>query len=272
MFYAFKNILIILGFIFIVGCGGSSNNDSDKKQKKGYNVSIGITQQVYDVACNGKTSELPWHISKLFNCNNNTFYIPYELWSGAVFDGNKKESDKCFHSANTKFKVNKTSSTTIKDIGTWESDHFKTTFQVWERKKESETKTQYFTCHAEGIGRVYDHRDNRKDRYYTGTGAKFPAGYGWKINVLKSSTNEEYKDNKLSTVNKAIKILNINFNDNNELASIRYAWWYKNTLDHIYLYKPNESSNIAFKIAKEVDKNEDLTSYIQSFDTYMKSL
>ncbi|MGB7402658.1 MAG: hypothetical protein WA916_08755 [Arcobacter sp.] len=32
-----------------------------------------------------------WHIDNLYDCKTKSFFIPYQLWSGAKFDGNKKQ-------------------------------------------------------------------------------------------------------------------------------------------------------------------------------------
>ncbi len=56
-------------------------------------------------------SNSPWNIKNLYDCENRSLFIPYQLWTGADWDGTKDAS--CMHSANSHFYVNGDSSTTI---------------------------------------------------------------------------------------------------------------------------------------------------------------
>jgi hypothetical protein len=41
-----------------------------------------------------------WHFNNLYDSSSDSFFIPYQLWSGAKWDG-VKSVEKCMHKANT---------------------------------------------------------------------------------------------------------------------------------------------------------------------------
>ncbi|BAS68369.1 MAG: hypothetical protein DSY43_04680 [Gammaproteobacteria bacterium] len=193
--------------------------------------------ELHKLACQGeRKSNSPWHIINLYNCEENTLFIPYQLWSGADWNGDKNSA--CMHKANTSFYVNENSGTTIKGPKKWLNPKTNQEIEVWFREKMNGSKQQFFTCNEKGIGRVYDSR--RGGRYYKLGRCKFPAGFGWSIGVQRKCK---------STM---IEIIKIDLNSDNDLSAIEFKWWYKNKKgkhihDHTYRYEAGYGSTNAWK-------------------------
>ena len=132
-------------------------------------VTLQDPETLHELACSGASeSDSPWHIGNLYDCESWSMFIPYHLWTGAEWDGNK--DGPCMHEASTTFFVNRRSKTTIEGPKEWRGQ------EIWVRAKSDGSKSQYFECHDRGIGRVYENRKGRK-RVYRKTGrCKFPAG------------------------------------------------------------------------------------------------
>ena len=184
--------------------------------------------QLYKLACEDKQkSSSSWNISNLYNCQTKTMFIPYQLWTGMDWDGDK-DAD-CMHQADSYFDVNDNSSTTIRGTNKWTNPKTNNELEVWFREKVSGSKQQYFACHDKGIGRVYDSR--RGGKYYKTGRCKFPAGYGWQIG----------KQRKCKST--AIEIIKVDLNSDNDLSAIEFKWWYKSRKhnkyihDHTYRYE-----------------------------------
>ena len=211
-----SNIIIVsmLTFIFL-GCATTYNNQIDLNT---------MTKKV----CNSKNnSSSPWNINNLYDCKTKSFFIPYQLWSGAEFDGDKKKSIN--HQVNKKTLTpygNKGKLQPLSIIGTrkWISPEDNIEYNIYIRERSRKGKIQYFTANTMGIGRVYDNRD---ERYYTEPRMKFPAGHGWRLHEQRSLGITD------------IEIIDMTFN-NNILVGITFKWWLNGNLDHIYHYKVNE--------------------------------
>ena len=185
-------------------------------------------EMLHQFACSDVGKRVtPWHISNLYDCESKTIYVPYHLWTGAKWDGNKNAP--CMHEASTTFFVNINSKTTITGPREWGGR------KIWVRAKSNGSKTQYFECHDRGIGRVYEIRKGKK-RYYRETDrCKFPGGHGWEFAKRRNCTRT------------AIEIDKIEFDKNRELFALEFKWWYESksrgyVLDHRYRYQPNVGS------------------------------
>jgi len=179
--------------------------------------------KLHTIACvDEPTGESAWHISALYDCTNRTVFIPYQLWTGAVWSGDK--STPCMHTANSRFNVNGNSWTTITGPMQWTHPTLGTKHRVWSRDKVDGSKKQLFTCHEKGIGRLYD---SRRERHYAPGRCKFPAGPGWRL------------FEKRACIDTAIQITNLQLNDQNELQSLEFRWWTGDVLDHVYRYAPD---------------------------------
>ena len=56
-------------------------------------------------------SSSPWHIGNLYDCGTRKMFVPYQLWTGAKWDGRK--DGPCMHRADNTFTVNDRSETRI---------------------------------------------------------------------------------------------------------------------------------------------------------------
>ena len=192
----------------------------------GGHVMAGNMDDLRQAACGiGKANESAWQISNLYNCENDSFFVPYQLWTGAKWDGNKESS--CMHAAVTAFTVNNVSKTRIRGPVQWKNPRSGKTISIWVRDKVSGPKTQYFACHDDGIGRVYD---NRWEGYYVVGRCKFPAGYDWKIG------------DRRDCMHTSVEITDVNLGGDGRLKSIMFKWWYMKrsgewVFDHIYRYE-----------------------------------
>ena len=218
-----SNIIIIsiLAFIFS-GCATTYNNQTNLNT---------MTKKV----CNSTNSNpSPWSIHNLYDCKLKSFFIPYQLWSGAKFDGNKKGSIN--HQVNKQTLTpygNKSKLQPLSIIGTkkWTNPEDGIEYNIYIRERSRKGKIQYFTANTMGIGRVYDNRD---ERYYTEPRIKFPAGYGWQLHEQRSLGVTD------------IEIINMTFYKNN-LEGITFKWWVNGSLDHIYHYEVNKGVIISLK-------------------------
>jgi len=179
---------------------------------------------LHSAACENVLAEVSvWHISQLYDCSTRSLFIPFQLWTGAAWSGDK--TAPCLHEADSRFNVNGNSWTTISGPIQWIHPRLGTTYRVWSRDKVDGSKTQLFGCHEKGIGRLYD---SRRDRVYEPGRCKFPAGFGWQL----------FK--KRDCVDTSIQITHIQLNPLRELQLLEFKWWFGATLDHIYRYTPNK--------------------------------
>ena len=103
-------INFLLGFVILITHALAIANNSPLKDKKD-NLSQTPSHQktidewnslerkqaqlaakrLHKVACsiNPYSNKDPWHISNLYNCANKELFIPYQLWTGAVWNGDK---------------------------------------------------------------------------------------------------------------------------------------------------------------------------------------
>ena len=196
------------------------------------NAVVKNPETLHRLACaNPQTGGSPWYIGNLYDCDRRTIFIPYQLWTGAKWNGDK--NSPCMHRAKSTFYVNGTSGTTINGPKEWNNR------QIWVRDKIRGSKTQYFECHDKGIGRVYEIRKG-KEKLYRRTGrCKFPGGYGWEFSKKRYCTNT------------AVEIDRIKLDDDRNLYALEFKWWYKSrsgkyVLDHRYRYVRNTGSTNAW--------------------------
>jgi hypothetical protein len=188
-------------------------------------------QDLHKLACDETIrSESPWRINHLYNCDTKELFIPYQLWTGAPWDGAKDAP--CMHHANSLFHVNEVSKTTIIGPEQWQNPLTQESQQVWTRSKTNGSKVQQFTCHEKGIGRVYD---SRKPRYYLSGRCKFPAGIGWQVAKRRDCNNTSIEITELVVDNQGV------------LKHMVFKWWISGYLDHIYRYAPGQSATNAWE-------------------------
>jgi hypothetical protein len=169
--------------------------------------------QLHALACDTPAeSNSPWNIRNLYDCKTSTLYIPYQLWTGAKWDGSK--DGPCMHAAGP----------LIRGPVAWRNPETGATEVVWSRAKADGSNAQYFACHEKGIGQVYDSRERR---LHAKGECNFPAGYGWGLSVKRECGET------------AVEITAITLNRRNELESIEFNTWDGATPDHLYRYAAN---------------------------------
>ena len=71
----------------------------------GPTIQAEIATNIHEAACIGPAvSEDPWNIHALYDCEKRTLFIPYQLWTGATWNGEKDAP--CMHRADKRFYVN----------------------------------------------------------------------------------------------------------------------------------------------------------------------
>ena len=189
------------------------------------------TDSFHKIACSKHPpSSSPWHIRNLYDCKTREMFLPYQLWTGAKWDGRKDAP--CMHVADNTFSVNDRSLTRISGPRKWRNPKTDKEEMVWVREKVQGWKEQYFTCHEKGIGRLYD---SRRPRYYRIGRCKFPAGHGWKVGVRRECRST------------SIEITLVGLDDTGYLTEIEFKYWSRSRLDHIYRYVPNQGMTNAWK-------------------------
>ncbi len=188
---------------------------------------------------------LAWSKQNVYDPETDTYYIPYHLWTGAYWDGNKNEN-VILHSADTVFWVNGTYETHIKGPEIWRHPYLDKEFKVYRRTKSNRDKVQLFVFHENGIGRVYDHRPTRSyDRYSDGKEVKFPAGWGWKIGVPQTFSFTIWDNGKKRSRMTTIEITAIEFDHESVMTALKYNYSVNGILDHKYVYRPRNGMAVA---------------------------
>ena len=135
------------------------------------------TTELHELVCNKKIEpSSPWSIHNLYHCGSRSFFIPYQLWSGAQFLGSK--NTVCMHPTNHTFvNIDKTK-TNILGPTSWENPVTDGTEVIWVRENKDKAIMQYFTCHENGIDMVFDTESKRS---FKPGRCMFPGGAGWQL-------------------------------------------------------------------------------------------
>ena len=162
----------------------------------------------------------PYHFINLYDASSDSFFIPYQLWSGAKWDG-VKSVEKCMHKANTTWTYfnprNTKSKGKITSPVKYTHPSSGEVFQTFEWKGRK--GSQNYICHAKGLARIYDHRFKKAglldSPILNGTECKFPAGFGWQIRVSQDCNPEAPKQ---TTVTELV------FDENFNLVKMKYTY------------------------------------------------
>jgi hypothetical protein len=184
-----------------------------------------------------KEEKAAWSRDNLYDRATDSYYIPYELWTGEHWDG---EKGLRLHKANHKFSVSGGSPTVITGPEKWSHPILKKEFDIYKRKKLNRDKVQLFIFKPEGIGRIFDRRTTRKARLYDGRSVKFPAGYNWKIGRKTTFPFTYWQGGYEKDAETAIIITDIKFSSDGVLESMEYKYYIHGRHDHTYVFKPNE--------------------------------
>lgn len=162
----------------------------------------------------------PWHFSNLYDETTNSFFIPYHLWSGSKWDGDKTAKNCLGEVKNTwKFLNARNKQVKSQVSGPISFTHpisginFKT--YEWKSKRGS----QHLICHEKGMARIYDFRFDEAglldSPILNGKECKFPAGFGWQIAVPQDC-------NPLAP--KQTTLIELIFDDGFNLSKIAYTY------------------------------------------------
>lgn len=222
----------LIGVVFFITLSSSHAGTRET------NSELESTLELHQAACSGgdDLNESPWDIRSLYSCETKKLFVPYQLWTGATWNGN--QDSNCMHEADSTFYVNGTSETKISGPLEWSNPKTLDTLKVWKREKLKDAKQQYFTCNNKGIGRVYDSRNG--GRYFDSGRCKFPAGKGWELG----------KQRKCKST--AIEIVKVEIDSSRNLSAIEFKWWYQSrngeyVHHHTYRYEPNIGNVNAWK-------------------------
>jgi len=216
-------IFLILGLTLILNTGAVGNS-----------ITKDNLAELHEKVCDQNAgNDDPWNLRKLYNCQTKTFFIPYQLWTGSKWNGDKKAP--CMHKADILFNANNgKSETTIEGPIEWVNPKSGKTIKVWKREKTRSRKKQLFSCHEKGIGRVFDSRKKSTRGFYQVGRCKFPAGFSWIIGKRRSC---------LET---SIEIISIDVDRDNNLESMEFKWWSRSQLSNSYVYTPNNSMRSSY--------------------------
>lgn len=169
-----------------------------------------------------------WEEENLYDKVNKSYFIPYQLWTGAEWDGSK-------HSKINHHVVDKNFMGDKRIIGPidWIHPYSKKKLKVY--KRTNKDKIQYFVFTGTGIGRVFD---NREDIYYKND-VKFPAGFGWRELEYREFTEVLWRGKERSTRKIGLKINKLQFNSEKRLERLEYTYYVGGSPDHQYIYAPN---------------------------------
>lgn len=233
-----KGTLLIGILAVLSGCSTTSYNNISELNK--------VTNPI----CNTKIkNDSPWHISNLYDCKTKSWFIPYELWSGVTYTGDKSKSKHHQVNTSTQFsyredKPNKMRTVDIKGALPWINAETGEHYKIYKRTayKKHYNKNEYFTFRPYGIGRVFDNKGyqyglTKSERYFSGSNIKFPAGYAWKLNT--PVTKKGYVNGIERTTTVTLK--SIELTDKSELESITFDW----------LLNDGKSETINFKYSRD---------------------
>jgi len=186
-------------------------------------------------AANGADSA--WSYKNLYDEHSKSFYIPYQLWTGAPWDGSKTLQ---FHKANSSFMGHKF----ISGPEPWTHPYLKKEYQVYRRVNDG--KYQLFVFLERGIGRVYD---NRNQRYFEND-IKFPAGFGWKVGTPVDFKEKVWSGGKLIERIVTVEVTDMKFGEDKILKEMSYRYSVDRVPDQSYTYRPNEGMTSQFDLVK----------------------
>ncbi len=222
----------------LVACGGSAPSQPTVPTTQ-------TTRQATTAAQQTSAERLAWSKQNVYDPETDTYYIPYHLWTGAYWDGNKNEN-VILQSADTVYIWVNGVETHIKGPEIWRHPYLDKEFKVYRRTLSDRDKVQLFVFHENGIGRVYDHRPTRSyDRYYDGKEVKFPAGWGWKIGVPQTFSFTIWNNGKKTSMTTTIEITAIEFDHESVMTALKYNYSVNGILDHKYVYRPRKGMVVA---------------------------
>ncbi len=207
-------------------------NSIEKKQ------ALLAAERLHEIACSISpyASKDPWHISNLYNCVSQELFIPYQLWTGAIWDGDKNAN--CMHAANSRSLLDSPGKgyakgeVIIKGPIQWTDDVSGEIRNVWQRTRSTSNTQKYYVCHPRGIGGI--HNVKRPWVKWVRGLCHIPAGFGWKIGQ------------KRTCIKTTIEIIDIVLDEQNRLHNITVKFWFRDTLRYRYTYQRNYGTQQIF--------------------------
>lgn len=128
--------IVLAGIIALTVLGTGCSAIELRRQHTGVN-------NLHDAVCKTQlvNSGSLWFIGSLYDCRERELFIPYQLWSGAEWTGDKFAP--CVHQAGTEFLVNGTDLTFISGPLEYHDRESGKKTKVWSRKKDNRDKEQY---------------------------------------------------------------------------------------------------------------------------------
>ncbi len=209
-------------------------NEGSTETHKAYSTADGLHQAV--CAIQPYVSDDPWHIANLYNCASRELFVPYQLWSGATWEGDKQAS--CMHSVQRRSVLSQPSDqyaggeVIARGPVSWKDPHRGDTLQVWERVYPSINSYKYYACHKRGIGIVHN-LSKPTEKYIRGL-CRAPAGFGWKMGKRRTC------------VKTTVEIDELVLNENHHLVGLRYKYWFRDKLKFRYTLEPNRGETEIF--------------------------
>jgi len=188
--------------------------------------------ELHEQACSSQAPAVdsPWHISHIYDCLTKELFVPYQLWSGAEWNGDKQAS--CMHEVNQSTPLTRlgddsqSGDTIIRGPILWEDPRTGEKLKVWERRLDNYNSLKYYACHKRGIGIV--HNLNKPHINYIRGLCRAPAGFGWKIGQRRTC------------IKTTVEIINVTLDENGDLDSLTTDYWFRDKLSYRYTYKPNK--------------------------------
>ena len=187
---------------------------------------------LHDQACaiEPYVADNPWHIANLYNCATRELFIPYQLWTGANWNGDKDAP--CMHPIdNTNILERPTNDyargeVVIKGPIEWHNPFNDTTIQVWERYRPHRNASKYYACHKRGIGAI--HNPKKPNEQYVEGLCQAPAGHGWMIGKRRTC------------IKVTLEIMHVTLDANMHLSSLKVKYWWRDKLRYAQTYVPNK--------------------------------
>jgi len=195
-------------------------------------VSVSSAEELHQQTCSSQAPAVdsPWHITHLYDCSTKKMFIPYQLWSGGHWSGDKQAS--CMHEVNQSTPLTRlgddsqSGDTIIRGPILWEDPHTGEKLKVWERRLDNYNSLKYYACHKRGIGIV--HNLNKPHINYIRGLCRAPAGFGWKIGKRRTC------------IKTTVEIISVTLDENGDLDSLTTDYWFRDKLSYRYTYKPNK--------------------------------
>jgi hypothetical protein len=228
--------ILLCPFFFQESTLANKNSDSltIAEQKQAQLAAVKLHQTACSIS--PYISDDPWHIANLYNCANKQLFIPYQLWTGSKWNGDKNAT--CMHKANTRSPLENSKEgyfggeVIINGPIKWKDDLTGEVKNVWQRTRSNTKSNKYYICHNRGIGGI--HNLNKPWVKWIRGLCNIPAGYGWQIGK------------KRTCIKTTLEIIDIQLDEKNHLKNITVKFWFRDKLLYRYVYERNFGTKSIF--------------------------